>query len=430
MPERRAHEIWHRLSWRQGLAVLSIWMLAAHATASINPVTAQTPAPSLEVVIPRNVFATEAGEVPFNLKLKYGSGVLQDTWFEIVTLPASISFSAGTLRSGVWRVPLSEAPSLRLKVPADVYGDGVIYVMLVDKGAVVSVATANLFISPRVGVQPAKPQATLPEPTGPAAGNPAIAATNLAKTPTVAANTKDKMASGGRSGPAAVGSSDSPTASQIASTSTAGPTLPNAPAARPTAMPAAPSPAVPATPPAQAAAPAAGPIAAAPAVAATAPALPAAATPPAPATTSLPSAAPVDAAPAGATQQAVASAASNTPSTPPKAAPAQPAPTQTALFAAKPSSATPQLQRLIAQGERNFTDGNISIARQYFAAAAELGSAIGAFKLAETNDPYELQKAQVVGLKIDTIEAMRWYGKAAELGMSEAAARVRRLQPR
>ena len=91
---------------------------------------------------------------------------------------------------------------------------------------------------------------------------------------------------------------------------------------------------------------------------------------------------------------------------------------------------TPQQQRLLTQGERNLADGNIAIARHYFEAAAELGSAIGAFKLAETNDPYVLESAKVVGPKADPAEAIRWYRIAAELGMTDAEARVQRLKAR
>jgi TPR repeat protein len=48
-------------------------------------------------------------------------------------------------------------------------------------------------------------------------------------------------------------------------------------------------------------------------------------------------------------------------------------------------------------------------------------------KMAETQDPNELARWNVRGVKPDPAEAKRWYQRALELKASEAEARLRRL---
>jgi hypothetical protein len=89
-----------------------------------------------------------------------------------------------------------------------------------------------------------------------------------------------------------------------------------------------------------------------------------------------------------------------------------------------------QAERLVRQGERYLAEGNIAIARQYFARAANLGLARAALKMAETYDPNELARLNVYGLKPNPAEARRWYQRAFELDMPEAQARLQRLGTR
>jgi TPR repeat protein len=84
-------------------------------------------------------------------------------------------------------------------------------------------------------------------------------------------------------------------------------------------------------------------------------------------------------------------------------------------------------QRLVEIGDRHIAQGNIAIARQYYIRAANLGLAIAAMKMAETQDPNELARWNVRGVKPDPAEAKRWYQRALELKASEAEARLRRL---
>jgi TPR repeat protein len=100
---------------------------------------------------------------------------------------------------------------------------------------------------------------------------------------------------------------------------------------------------------------------------------------------------------------------------------------------AAPSASTPTkdidaAQRLVELGDRHMSQGNVAIAREYYARAADLGLAAAALKMAETQDPKELARFNVRGVKPDLAEAKRWYQRALELKASEAEARLRRLQ--
>jgi curved DNA-binding protein CbpA len=97
-----------------------------------------------------------------------------------------------------------------------------------------------------------------------------------------------------------------------------------------------------------------------------------------------------------------------------------------------PSPRTPtqaeveQAVRMLDKGRQFLAQGNIVIAREYFARAAELGSPVAALKLAETHDPQEPGDF-VYGLRRDPSEARKWYERAMELGVSEAEGKLRRL---
>lgn len=106
-------------------------------------------------------------------------------------------------------------------------------------------------------------------------------------------------------------------------------------------------------------------------------------------------------------------------------------PSRTSTAAANPSTRAKDLdtaQRLVELGDRHMSHGNVAIAREYYARAADLGLAAAALKMAETQDPKELARFNVRGVKSDLAEAKRWYQRALELKASEAEARLRRLQ--
>jgi TPR repeat protein len=110
----------------------------------------------------------------------------------------------------------------------------------------------------------------------------------------------------------------------------------------------------------------------------------------------------------------------NPPANPPARVAALPSPPARAPSAPPKSAADPaaraQAERLVGQGDRQFADGNVAIARQYFARAVDLGFAPAAIKLAETFDAKALARHGVHGVKPDPAQAEKWRRRASELG--------------
>jgi hypothetical protein len=116
-------------------------------------------------------------------------------------------------------------------------------------------------------------------------------------------------------------------------------------------------------------------------------------------------------------------------------------PASTTLLPPRPSPARPLLPRapelppeereraekLVAQGDRFLSQGNVAIARQFFQRAADAGFAAAAVRLASTYDPGELARLQVQGVVPDRAEAKKWYERARELGAPEAEERLAKL---
>jgi curved DNA-binding protein CbpA len=84
--------------------------------------------------------------------------------------------------------------------------------------------------------------------------------------------------------------------------------------------------------------------------------------------------------------------------------------------AAADPAARAQAERLVGQGDRQFADGNIATARQYYARAADLGLAPAASKLADTFDAKVLARHGVHGVRPNPAEVEKWRRRAAELG--------------
>jgi len=74
------------------------------------------------------------------------------------------------------------------------------------------------------------------------------------------------------------------------------------------------------------------------------------------------------------------------------------------------------------------TYGEIATARKIFQLVAEAGGAAGAFALAETYDPLELEGLRLAkGIKPDVALARTWYERARSLGSLDARDRLSRL---
>jgi len=83
---------------------------------------------------------------------------------------------------------------------------------------------------------------------------------------------------------------------------------------------------------------------------------------------------------------------------------------------------------LIKSGTQLLADRDFAAARLMYQRAAEAGSAMAAFALAETYDPLVVGKLNVRGETTpDFAKATIWYEKAKELGSSEAPQRLERL---
>lgn len=76
----------------------------------------------------------------------------------------------------------------------------------------------------------------------------------------------------------------------------------------------------------------------------------------------------------------------------------------------------PEVARLIARARALLTQGNISAARTVLERAAEMGSALASFTLAETYDPIILSKWGTYGTRGDAAKARELYAKAHAVG--------------
>jgi len=94
--------------------------------------------------------------------------------------------------------------------------------------------------------------------------------------------------------------------------------------------------------------------------------------------------------------------------------PRAPAPSVPSKAAADPATRA-QAERLVGQGDRQFASGNVAIARQYYARAADLGFAPAAIKLAETFDAQVLARHGVHGVQPNPAEVEKWRRRATEL---------------
>ncbi|MFV0296514.1 MAG: hypothetical protein ACK5JT_10400 [Hyphomicrobiaceae bacterium] len=85
----------------------------------------------------------------------------------------------------------------------------------------------------------------------------------------------------------------------------------------------------------------------------------------------------------------------------------------------------------LARGQTFMTRGDISLARQFFERAADMGLAAAAIAMGETFDPSFLAAQGAVGIQPDSSEARHWYEKAATLGAgADARRRIEGLGPR
>lgn len=84
-------------------------------------------------------------------------------------------------------------------------------------------------------------------------------------------------------------------------------------------------------------------------------------------------------------------------------------------------------ETMVARGERELSQGNVSAARQFLLRAAEMGLARAAFVLGSTYDQHEFVRLRIQGVQPNPSLARKWYLRARELGETEAGNALLRL---
>jgi hypothetical protein len=88
---------------------------------------------------------------------------------------------------------------------------------------------------------------------------------------------------------------------------------------------------------------------------------------------------------------------------------------------------SPEATRLVARASTLLGQGNISAARMVLERAAEAGSALASFTLAETYDPVILSQWGTYGTRGDTSKARELYARAHARGIQQARERLNAL---
>jgi len=113
----------------------------------------------------------------------------------------------------------------------------------------------------------------------------------------------------------------------------------------------------------------------------------------------------------------------------------RPAPAPADPLVAKPeretakAAASPDTAPLLERGDGLFAVGDIASARLFYQRAAEAGDARAALRLGESYDPAFLERARL-RVQGDRTLAMFWYGRARDLGASEAEILLKAMQSR
>ena len=124
-----------------------------------------------------------------------------------------------------------------------------------------------------------------------------------------------------------------------------------------------------------------------------------------------------------------AEAPSMAPAAPPAATP--PPTAAMPLLAPPPPAASPlpaTARFAIAQGDPNFGDGEVLVARYHYAQAADAGDAEAAIRMGETFDPAFCTLERPCRVRADPAAARFWYRRALVLGAAQAKQRLDYLE--
>ena len=93
-----------------------------------------------------------------------------------------------------------------------------------------------------------------------------------------------------------------------------------------------------------------------------------------------------------------------------------------------PTFSGAEIAGLLARGDWLFATGDVASARLLYERAADAGEARAAVRLGETFDPVYLAGSRLRGLQGDRDMAVFWYRHARDLGATEVASRLKKLE--
>ena len=93
-----------------------------------------------------------------------------------------------------------------------------------------------------------------------------------------------------------------------------------------------------------------------------------------------------------------------------------------------PTFSGAEIAGLLARGDWLFATGDVASARLLYERAADAGEARAAVRLGETFDPVYLDGSHLRGLHGDPNMAVFWYRHARDLGATEVASRLKKLE--
>jgi hypothetical protein len=93
-----------------------------------------------------------------------------------------------------------------------------------------------------------------------------------------------------------------------------------------------------------------------------------------------------------------------------------------------PTFSGAEIAGLLARGDWLFATGDVASARLLYERAADAGEARAAVRLGETFDPVYLDGSHLRGLRGDPDMAVFWYRHARDLGATEVASRLKKLE--
>jgi TPR repeat protein len=87
-----------------------------------------------------------------------------------------------------------------------------------------------------------------------------------------------------------------------------------------------------------------------------------------------------------------------------------------------------EIAALLARGDALLSTADMTSARLFYQRAADAGAGLAAVRLGETFDPAFLDRAHLRGARGDPGQAVSWYRRARDLGVTDAEVLLKALQ--